>query len=194
MALTIGEAFVTSEPMTVTTGISKGEFVNLIKFLGSWAQPQELTVIARDKQSNEVVGAMIARDFALEFTVDGAVFSDKFEPIFELIYKLQSLYKQDKEVREGEYLYCNILAVSPRYVGQDIAQNLVQFCLENAIQRGFKTAFAEATNSISQRVFRKCEFVERYEIRYQEYTFQGASVFASVQGHTGTILMEKALQ
>lgn len=65
--------------------------------------------------------------------------------------------------------------------------------MENGLRRGYQIASAEATNSISQHIFRKCGFSERAQLSYRDYLFAGRPVFAEFAGHGGPILMEKGL-
>ena len=75
-----------------------------------------------------------------------------------------------------------------------MAHNLVQNCLENGIRKGYHTAVAEATGVISQHIFKnRFGFVDRLEIPYKTFVYQGRRVFESIEGHPGTILMDKPL-
>jgi hypothetical protein len=47
--------------------------------------------------------------------------------------------------------------------------------------------------SISQHVFGKSNFQPRHEISYQEFTHQDNLVFANIEEHKGTVLMDKYL-
>jgi hypothetical protein len=59
--------------------------------------------------------------------------------------------------------------------------------------RGAKTGVVEATGVVSQHIFRKFGFLDRFEAPYQTFTFQGKQVFEAIKDHHGLILMEKAL-
>ena len=196
MANVVARAFTQFDPMAIAQNLSLGEFADYIKLLGEWAEGEKLTVIARDKSSDEVVGAVIAGDFASSSPLDPencASISPKFEPIVELLESLEAQYNQGKRIRAGEYLYVYMLAVSPDYQRQKIAQNLIQICLDNGIEKGFTRAFTEAANSVSQHIFKKLDFQPRHEIFYSEFTYKGVPVFANIEEHEGTILMDRLL-
>ena len=193
----IGLAFTNSDPMAVTQQLSVNEFADYIKLIGEWIQKQQLTVIAKDKMTDEVAGMVIAGDFADDFPLtpeNSQHLSDRLEPIMELLESLEIQYKRGRQIEAGEYLYIHMLAVSPKYQRRKIAQNSVRVCLNHGIERGFTHAFTEAANSVSQHVFSKLGFVPRHEISYQQFTYHGQKVFASIEGHTGTILMDKLLK
>ena len=70
---------------------------------------------------------------------------------------------------------------------------MVRLCLENGVKKGYTTAVTEATGIISQHIFRKCGFVERHEIVYKDFTYEGENPFESIERHPSAILMDKAL-
>jgi ribosomal protein S18 acetylase RimI-like enzyme len=74
-----------------------------------------------------------------------------------------------------------------------VAQQLVAACLEHGARRGYRVAVTEATNKVSQHIFRKQGFVARVWRSYQTYRFDGRKVFGSIAEHGGPMLMEKSL-
>ena len=196
LANLVGKAFINSDPMAIAQQLSLEEFADYIKLLGKWTEKQRLTIIAKDKLTDEVVGAVLAGDFALDSPLtpeNSEHISNKFEPIVELLESLETQYKYGKQIRTGEYLHIYMLAVSPKYQGKQIAQNLIRICLDNGVAEGFSWAFTEAANSISQHIFRKLDFQPCHEILYRKFTHNGVSVFANIEGHEGTTLMDKCL-
>jgi hypothetical protein len=123
----------------------------------------------------------------------GEDLGEKFEPVLALLDELDAQYKQGRSLRMGEYLHLFMGAVMHRHTGKKVAQTLIQACLENGIRKGYKTAVTEATGVISQHICRKCGFVDRLAIPYKTFTYQGKRVFASIEGDTGAILMDKIL-
>ena len=196
VANVIGEAFFTSDPMAIAQQLSTNELADYVKLIGKWVHKQQLTVVTKDKSTDEVAGVVLASDFASNFPLtseNSQHLSNKFEPIIELLSNLEAQYKHDKQIRAGEYLYIHMLAVSPEYQRRKIAQNSIEVCLNHGIEKGFTYAFTEAANSISQHIFGKLGFIPRHQINYQQFTYQDQKVFASIEGHTGTILMDKLL-
>ena len=196
LADVMAKAFTNSDPMAIAQQLSINELADYVKLIGKWVHKQQLTVVTKDKSTDEVVGVVLASDFASNFPLtseNSQHLSNKFEPIIELLESLEAQYKHDKQIRAGEYLYIHMLAVSPEYQRRKIAQNSIEVCLNHGIEKGFTYAFTEAANSISQHVFGKLGFTPRHQINYQQFTYQGQKVFASIEGHTGTILMDKLL-
>jgi hypothetical protein len=194
MAHMVAEAFCRYEPMAVAQHIPAKEFEDFVKLLGPKTQQEELTVLARDQETGQVIGAMVTDDFASEPPAGFEHFGDTFEPIFALLSELDEHYKQGRRLRLGEYLHLFLIAVNHQHKGRNVAHNLIQNCLENGIRKGYHTAVTEATGVISQHIFRnKFGFVDRVKTPYKTFVYQGKQVFESIEVHPGTILMDKIL-
>ena len=192
MAPMIAEAFNRYEPMTVARNVPFQEFVDFVKLLAPKALQEELTVLARDQETGQVIGAMIADDFASTPPEDLGLLGQAFAPIFALLGELDDQYKKGRTLRLGEYLHLFMIAVDHRHKGRKVAQNLVRACLKNGARQGYHTAVTEATGVITQHIFRsRFGFRDRLEIPYKTFVYEGRPVFASIEGHTGTILMDK---
>jgi hypothetical protein len=77
--------------------------------------------------------------------------------------------------------------------GRASRKRLVQTCLDNGREKGYRRAVTEATGRVSQRVFRKLGFEERCCVSYRDYSYGGEAVFASIVGHDGATLMVRML-
>jgi ribosomal protein S18 acetylase RimI-like enzyme len=193
MAVVVAKAFTRFEPMAVAQDFSFEEFVDFVKLFGPKAAQEELTVLARDQETGQVIGALITDDLASTPPEAFEHLGEKFGPILALLDALDAQYKQGRSLRVGEYLHLFMIAVMHQHTSKKVAQNLIRVCLENGLRKGYKTAVTEATGVISQHILRKCGFVDRLEIPYKTFTYQGSWVFASIEGHTGPILMDKVL-
>ena len=193
MAVMTAEAFARYEPITTALSIPSEDFIDFVKLRWTKAEQEELTVIARNQDTNQIIGAMVADDFALEPPEEIRHLGDNFGPVWAILDDLDSQYKQGRILPKGEYLHLLLLAVDHRQTGKNVAKNLLQTCLENGAGKVYRTGVAEATGLVSQHICRKFGFVDRFEIPYKTFTFQGKRVFESIEGHRSIILMDKAL-
>lgn len=193
VAMMMAEAFTIHEPMTSALGITSKEYVDFIRLLGPKMVDEELTVIARNQETNQIVGAMITDDFAIEPPAEIRRLGDQFKPVWAILDDLDIRYKQGRILAKGEYLHFFLLAVDHLQTGKNLAVKLVQACLENGIRKGYKSGIVEATGIVSQHIFRKFGFGQCFEIPYQTFMFEGTRVFESIKDHHGVILMDKAL-
>lgn len=193
MALMTAEAFARYEPVTSALGITLEDFAEFVRLLGPKASQEELTVIARDQDTGQIIGAMINDDFAGEPPQEIRRLGAGFEPIWAVLDDLDNQYRQGRMIASGEYLHFYLLAVDHRQTGRNIAENMIQACLANGIRKGYKTGVVEATGVVSQHIFRKFGFADCFESLYSAFMFQGKRVFASIKEHRGIILMDKPL-
>jgi GNAT superfamily N-acetyltransferase len=119
--------------------------------------------------------------------------SPKFDPIFDILGQLNTEYWGGRTARPGEALHLFLLGVADHVAGRGVAHQLVAECLEHGARRGYRLAITEATNKVSQHIFRKQGFVPRVQRSYQAHRFNGQQIFASIADHGGPMLMDKSL-
>lgn len=193
MIRVLAAAFSTAEPPAVAMGLSFTELAEFLQLLAPQAVADGLTVVARSCSRDAVVGVLLSDDFAAPTPFDPQRISKRFVPIFAMLESLDDQYRHERAIREGEYLHLFMLAVDAQFSGQGIAQRLVECCLENGLRKGYRWAVTEATGVVSQRVFRKLGFEERFRISYRDYRYGGEAAFASITDHGGAALMDKSL-
>lgn len=193
MALVLADAFANYEPMARECGLSQRELVDFVKLFGPLAARERLTPIARDVATGRMIGAFLSEDFASPALDGFDQVSGRIRPVLTLLARLDDEYREGKAILPGHYLHLLMIGVERGFKGQDVGQNLLACCLENAIRQGYAMAVTEATGAVSQSIFRKAGFTERLRVEYKDYVFEGHRVFQSIEGHVGTLLMDKAL-
>jgi len=192
MTRLLGEVFTRGDPPAVAVGLTPLEFEAMVRLYCSKAAAEGLTIVARRAGSHEFVGALLAEDSDSEAPEGVESLSSKFDPIFEMLAQLETEYRAARAAHVRS-VHLFLLGVTESAAGQGVAQHLVSACLEHAARRGFQLAVTEATNPISQHVFRKLGFAERVWRSYEDFRFNGQAVFASIAAQGGPILMDKAL-
>ncbi len=187
----LARAFSTSEPPAVAMGLAYDDLAAFLRQLVASATDTALSAVARFGSTGEAVGVMLNDDFSQPFSADTSLISKNFLPIFSMLGELDDQYRKHRATQAGECLHLFMLAVDPRFTGQGVAQQLVNTSLQIAKAKGYRCAVTEATGLISQRVFRKLGFEERFRVSYAEYKYGGQPVFASIVAHGGTALMER---
>lgn len=190
----VATCFCTMEPMTVCQNISVDSFSQFLELLADKVVQQQLSIAAIDKTSQQLVGAVIADDFASATDEELVGVSDQFLPIFALLEQLDQLYQNNKSIYPGDYLHIFMLAVDQAQNNKKIGYQLIKACLANALNKGYKVAFAEATGLVSQHLFlNKFQFKHCFQINYKDFNFNGQPVFKHIKNHQATILVEKFL-
>ncbi len=189
----IAAMFSQADPLAVAMGLS---FRNLEHFLQPFAPrtiADELTLVARSRDTRKLVGVLLTDDFAFPPAVDLKQVSAKFLPIFSILETLDEQFRKGTAISPGEYLHLFMLAVDHRFSGHGIGQGLLKACLGNGFRKGYRKALTEATGTVSQHVFRKQGFRGRFSVAYRDFMYEGKTVFASIQGHESAILMDRSL-
>lgn len=193
MARLLGEVFSRRDPPAVAVGVTPSEFEALVRLFCPKAAEEGLTIVARRRGTRELVGALLTEDSASALPDGMDRLSPKFEPIFDILGQLDEEYRAGRTLRTGESIHMFLLGVAESVAGQGVAQHLVSRCLEYGARKGYRLAVTEATNKISQHIFRKRGFVERVRRSYGDHRFDGQAAFASIAEHGGPILMDKQL-
>jgi len=189
----LATVFSESEPPAVAMGLSSGDLEQFLQLFAHTAVAEGLTVLARCGDTGKLAGVLLTDDFASPPALDVSHISTKFLPILSMLETLDEQFRKGRTVSAGEYLHLFMLAVDEQFAGRRIGQGLVEACLENGFRKGYRRALTEATGRVSQHVFRKLGFVDRFSVSYRGFRYEDQVAFASIQGHESAILMDKSL-
>ena len=193
MAVLLADAFTRHDPPAVAVGLTSAEFEAFVRLLTASAAEEQLTIVARLAGSGEIIGALLVEDCSAPPPDGMDRLNPKLDPIFGILGELGTEFWGDRSIAPGESLHLFLLGVSEKAAGKGVGSGLVATCLANGLRRGYTSAVTEATNKVSQHIFRKHGFVDRVSRSYGDYRFGGKVVFASIADVGGPILMEKRL-
>jgi len=189
----LAEVFSRRDPPAVAVGLTDFEFEAFARLFCPKAEAEGLTIVARHSGTGELVGALLTEDSAAEMPDGVDRLGAKFDPVFDILGQLETEYRGDRIICPGESLHLFLLGVSEKVAGKGVAQQLIMTCLDHGVKRGYRMAVTEATNKVSQHIFRKLGFVKRVERSYQTHRFNGRAMFASIAEHGGPMLMDRSL-
>ena len=193
MASLLANAFTQHDPPAVAVGLTADEFKSFVELWSHRAGTDGLSIIGRDVDTQQVVGALLTEDAAAPPPKGIEQTSSKLVPIFDLLGQLDAEYREGTMIEAGRQLHLFLLGVDPAYTRRKIGHNLVEMCLRNGVVRGYETAFTEATNPVSQHIFGQHGFDTRVSRLYGEYRLGDAAVFASIADQGGPKLMDRAI-
>jgi len=188
----LATVFSESEPPAVAMGLTSREMEHFLSLFAPRETAGELTVIARCPDTGKLAGALLTDDLGKPAPLDLSIISPKLLPILSMLEALDGQFRRANTILPGQYLHLFMLGVDRGFTGRGIAQEMVAACLANGVRKGYRGAMTEATGEISQRVFRKQGFAERYSVAYRDFKYEGKAVFASIEKHERAILMEKS--
>lgn len=189
----LAQAFSQAEPPAVAMGLSFEDLRDLVLLIGPSILNQGLTVIARGADTHALAGVMLTDDFAVPLSLDMAQLSPKFLPIFAMLENLDEQFRHETAYAPGQCLHLFMLATSPEFAGRGVGRVVVEACVANGIAKGYTAAVTEATGVVSQHIFRRCGFAERFSVAYRDFVYEGETVFASIREHEKAILMQGLL-
>ena len=189
----LAEVFSQSEPPAVAMGLSFGDMKQFLELIVPRVIRDGLTVISRSTNAGKLAGALLSDDFASPPDLDLSKIDSKLLPIFSMLELLDQQFRRGRTLVHGEYLHLFMLAVDGEFAGHGIGQGLVQACIENGLRQGYKMALTEATGKVSQHIFRKNGFADRFGVSYRTFEYRGRKVFAPIREHDRAILMDRSL-
>lgn len=190
----LAESFTSHDPPAVAVGLTPDEFEAFVKLWLPGAGADGLTIIARDSETGDIAGALLTDDAAAPPPKGIEGLSEKLNPIFDLLIQIDNDYREGRTIVLGQYLHLFLLGVADQFTRRGVGRELVATCLENGAAKGYTSAVTEATNPISQHIFRELGFEKRAERSYGDYRFDGSAVFASIAEDGGPMTMDRRIQ
>jgi len=187
--------FCAREPLAHHLNITQEEFLIFAKAFYPSLIEQQLSFVAVDETTNQVIGIRVSEDcYDEEPAPEIEGLSPKFQPLFSLLGELSRHFTKIRKVVPGKYVHMFMVAVEDGYEGRGIAPNMNQMFFSHLKKTSYAHAVTEPTGEISQHILRdKFGFKVLHEIKYGDFVFEGTRPFADLQKHTSAILMEKDL-
>jgi ribosomal protein S18 acetylase RimI-like enzyme len=181
----LARSFSRGDPPAVAVGLTEDDFRPYLALVTASAGRDGLTIVARDVASGDMAGAVSTEDAGSPAEVDLNALSPRFAPVYDLFGELDSAIGDVDPIEPGTTLHVFMLGVHERFAGHGIAKRLVEACLANGATLGYRRAVTEATNLVSQHIFRKHGFVTQAEATYADYRRDGVAIFESIADHGG---------
>lgn len=186
------DAFTHYEPMTKALKITSDEFYQLAKIVCEKSVKDQLSLVAKEKKTGNVVAFSVAEDLMSEPPEGIENISDSFQPIFALLEDLDRVYKRVNRPVKGGFLRLFMGGSCFIYKNRGIITALLEGHLQLAREKNFLGVVAEVTGPISRHILvDKYSFKEKNQIEYKSYVYNGRKVFANIEDASACILIEK---
>lgn len=193
-AICIARAFRQGEPMALALNIPEEDFIYFTRILIKKAARDGMSVVARDPQNNRLAGCIICEDYVTEPPEGIEKVSPLFNPIFSLLDALGASYRAEHFVAPGEIYHLFMGGVYPDYAGYGIAAQITNFIENHARKKGYKAAIGEVTGPVSQHIYiKQLGYRPLYKIRYQDFLYEGKTIFKNITACEHCILIHKYL-
>ena len=150
---------------------------------------QGFSVVAMDKNTQQVAGCLLACDYANQVS-NPATVPEKMRPLSAILTQLDHLYCQEEKPAIGEQLLIDIAVVHPEFEGNGVYTRMRQYVQHLARSAGFRLVVGELSSAATQAVcvdkFRHKIFAE---VKYDQFRFEGNAPFASISEPKGIQLV-----
>lgn len=156
----LAEEFAVHNPITVFEKATSARFFDETSWpIARQMFPEHLSVFARKRSINEIVGAIIAGDLYLEQEQEklqhdcGVTHSI---PIDSLLEELTYLFIErdfGQELKPNMVLYIELCGMRSQYSGKGIAHQMLKMVFDQARNKGFQYVLAQVTHKATQHIF-----------------------------------------
>lgn len=189
----LAKVFSESDPPAVAMTVSFADMRQFLQLIVPRIIADGLTVIARSRDTRMPAGVLLTEDFASPPMLDASLINSKLLPILAMLERLDEQFRRGRTISTGEYLHLFMLGVDEQFAGRGVGQGLVESCVDNGSRKGYRMALTEATGRVSQHIFRKSGFVDRFNVSYRDFVYEQKAVFASIREHDVAMLMDRSL-
>ncbi len=173
--------FCQCEPLTNCLHMSNSEYQPFATEVTDKAVKDGLSTVALDEK-NRVIAFIIVEDLADPFMPKLSHYP-KMKNIFELLTSLSKPFVEGKKFVKGKVAHFWVAGVEPDYMHHGMFTELDEVTIRLAAKKGFNFAYAEFTNSTSEKVthqFKTIELCNR--INYEDFESNGQKPFKDVPG------------
>jgi len=177
--------FLDDEPTTRCHGLAPARFLPFARCYVRWLVKEDLSFVAKDERTGEVLGFIFCFDFRDDPAQDSPMlreFLQQFRHAIAMIDELEARHIRRDEIEPGSMLHIFQIGVDRKGRRRGIARALLNRVLSHANERGFLQMVADCTNPASRQLFEACGFSEAGFSSYESFSIDGRCVFAGLEG------------
>ncbi|MEM7537323.1 MAG: non-ribosomal peptide synthetase [Chloroflexota bacterium] len=180
------------EVVNVSSGITEEDFYPIAKNICTWVVKDGLSLIAKNKKTDAVVGFSICQDFMAEPDEEFDEISPKVEPVLALLGEMDEQYKtKHPGLKQGDLLYVFFNGTHHNYLG---VGGLLQIETSKlAHEKGYRGLVSSDTGKTSQALSALDGFETMVEIHYDSFTYQNRTPFSHIKEPPSCKLMVKLI-
>lgn len=178
----LAESFTQGEPMTKEMQVTADEFKVFAHHICKKAAAFKLSVIARDKANNKLIGCRIVEPASKMDEGEMPSLSDKFNPIFALLDEASKPLKANADIEHT--IHFVTLAVDKAYQSRGIAKKLLVMQMHFLSQTNYQFFQGEFTNPRSYSAIKGIltEMDASIKINYADFIYENSKPFARLSG------------
>lgn len=190
----ICEVFLVNEPMASHLQMVEENFKPFIQQLLNHALKAELSWVAYESDSGEIIGAFIATDLADDYQPDNLT-DPKLLSVFKFLDKLWAPFVELADVPKGLVAHPYMGAVLPEYQRTGVINTVYQIAYRDAWEKGYRKAMGEITSLYSLNLLRKNPHAQELNtLSYADYNDDGKKIFEGMQVHEQCVLFSMPIE
>jgi hypothetical protein len=126
----LAENFIKHDPPAIAVGLTPDEFEAFVTLWLPGAGADGLTIIARDRGTGQIAGALLTDDAAAPPPQGIEGLSEKLDPIFDLLGQIDTDYRDGRTILPGQYLHLFLLGVAEQFTRRALDGSLLQRACE----------------------------------------------------------------
>lgn len=188
----LSNLFSCGEPITKCLEITPKELHYCAELYCKKAVREGLSIIAKDKDTNNVISFLISEDFDSEKPEGIEKIDIKILPGMALLDTLEKDMKSNK--KEDEHRFHLFLGGTvEKYQNRNIMTILFEESMKLAKIKHFTSIVAEPSGFATQHMLSKLGFKIRNIVEYKTFLYEGKNVFKNIEGPSSIPLMEKSI-
>lgn len=187
------EIFAEASVLHKAVSISIDEYRDYMRtpFEAMWQQG--LSLVATDRQSNEIIGCLIACDYDTQ-AQNSVDVPQSLKPVNALLKALDVSYRKHRRILPGECMLADMAVVKPAFGGRGIYRRLREKSHDIGREAGFGWVVGELSAAATQHLcvngfgHKVCA-----EIEYESFEYGKQKPFASIKEPKSILLVEGQL-
>lgn len=178
------EVFLADEPTSHRHALDPALSLPYARFYVRSLVRKDLSFIARDKRTKEILGFVFYFDLTDNLEDEGesmVAFLAHFREGVALINELEDRHINRKEIDAGSVLHVFQIGVHRKFRGNGIAQAMIHMVIDHAYKRRFRQVITDCTSPASQRTFEQCGFNEVGFSPYEAFSMNGVRFFSGLE-------------
>jgi len=154
---------------------------------------QGLSLVATDRTNNELIGCLVACDYAIqEPSTDQVPY--KLKPVNALLNNLEAIYLENRQLEPRKYMLIDMAVVNSTASGRGIYRKLRETAHQVGREAGFNRVVGELSSAATQHI---C--INRFghkvcaEIEYASFGYMNKTPFAAIKEPSSIVLVEGEL-
>eukprot|EP01132_Coremiostelium_polycephalum_P003869 gene3869-4822_t len=171
------------DPFTKFFKLHPNDWSNIARMFVDRASKKDLSIVAFDRNSDEIVGCIINEDWKQKEPEDYKHLDHVWDPVVSIFSELHTQYKKQhpNRIHHGEILHpLYFTCVVPENRGKGIAFEMWNQSVEIARNYNFQYMVCETSSKSSEKLCDQIGFTPRSIVSYNSWKYKGQNIFSEL--------------